>query len=385
MANSGLKLAFLPRKVTIFILALFTVLSTNIAFSNQGLSIGETIPNPEFIVHDYFNPVRDEKVRMHDYKDGKNMLIAFMPDISDKNSYSKVMMTAFDTYFAEGLAFVNGFTYMVPPGEIKVLIVSNNSQDEMEDYMRDLNLDFDMVSDKELDMAHFFGVQNWNSSNDPAMVYIVNSDNKITYASYDYKGEGEKLKSIQKEFFALYNIEEDLTEAIEYAPLMPGDKARDFDFDYIGSSASNLNEVNGRKLSDYIGKKNVLIAFYPAAFSMSCAMEVSNFNTYAEDQTIKSVMNSNLTGKEDLEILMISQSNYLILEKWKKELALEHIKLVSDNSGDISMKYNSYNMLGYNKRTMFLIDKQGNVAYIDWDYQVDSDFNQVKEQISSLN
>lgn len=382
MVKKGIKSAFL-----LCTAILITVVSANLYSANIGLTVGETIPNPEISIHDYFNPVPNTKIRMHDYKDGKNMLIAFMPDVTDKNSYAKVMMTAFDTYFAEGLAFARGYDYMVQPGELKVLVVTKNNEDEIADYMRDLNLDFDMVSDTKLDAAHFFGVQNWSSSNDGSMVYIIDKDNKITYAEYNYRGEGEKLKSVQKEFFALYNIQEDIfTTSVEYSPLMPGDNARDFEFSYIGKGGTWNTETAGiKKLSDYLGKKNVLIAFYPAAFSMSCMMEATSFNTYAEDQTIKSVMNSNLTRANDVEILMISQSNFRILDKWRHEAGLEYIKLVSDDTGEISTMYNSYNMLGYNKRTMFLIDKEGKVSYIDWDYQVDADFNQVKEQISLLN
>jgi peroxiredoxin len=325
---------------------------------------------------------------MHDYKTEKNMLIAFMPNISDKTTYAKVMTTAFDTYFAEGLAFIKGYSYEVSPGELKVLIVTQNSEAEVNEYLRKHDLDFDMISDMNLDVSHFFGVHNWNSVNDGSFVYVVNKDNKVTYASYDYKGEGEKLKSVQKELFTLYNIEDNsFNSTTEYSPLMPGDKARDFDFEYIytGPPTAGLKRTEAGTLSDYIGKKNVLIAFYPAAYSMSCAMEVTRFDTYAEDQMIQNVKNSNVAQGDNLEILMVSQSNTYILSKWKNDMGLDNVKLVSDNTGDISMKYSSYNMFGYNKRTLFLIDKSGNVSYIDWDYWVnDEDFAIVEQHLKSL-
>lgn len=37
---------------------------------------------------------------------------------------------------------------------------------------------------------------------DGSFVYVIDKNNKITYASYDYKGEGEKLRSVQKELFS---------------------------------------------------------------------------------------------------------------------------------------------------------------------------------------
>jgi mycoredoxin-dependent peroxiredoxin len=368
---------------------MFSASLVNAYSQNTGLTVGETIPNPEFqALTKYEVDQMPRPVRMHDYKEDKNMLVVFMPDISGKNTYSKVMATAFDTYFAEGLAFIKGYDYAVSPGELKVLIVTHNTEAEVKEYLTKYDLDFDMASDINLDISHFFGVHNWNSKNEGSFVYVVNKENKITYASYDYKGEGEKLKSVQKELFTLYDIKDDSFTSTEYTPLMPGEKSRDFDFEYIynGPPTAGLKHTEEGKLSDYIGKKNVIIAFYPAPFSMSCAMEVTKFDSYAEDQMIKSVKNSDLAGSDDVEILMISQSNTSILSKWKHEMGLQNVKLISDNTGAISSKYGSYNTFGYNKRTLFLIDKSGNVSYIDWDYQVnDEDFAIVEEHLKSLN
>jgi len=43
-------------------------------------------------------------------------------------------------------------------------------------------------------------------------------------------------------------------------------------------------------------------------------------------------------------------------------------------NGEISMMYNSYSQYGYNKRTIFLVDKEGKISYINWDYKVDEDY-----------
>jgi peroxiredoxin len=67
-------------------------------------------------------------------------------------------------------------------------------------------------------------------------------------------------------------------------------------------------------------------------------------------------------------------------------MELNNIKLISDNTGEISAMYASYNPLGYNNRTLFLIDKEGKVTYIDWNYVVDeNDFVLVKEHLSNMN
>lgn len=116
-----------------------------------------------------------------------------------------------------------------------------------------------------------------------------------------------------------------------------------------------------------------MLAFYPAAFSYSCGAEVTRFDAFAEEQLLNKVANSQIGNNTDFEILMVSKSNFYILSKWKNEMDLNNVKLVNDNTGEISMKYSSYNPLGYNKRTIFLIDKSGKISYIDWDYKVDDE------------
>jgi peroxiredoxin len=372
-----------------FALLFLSVFSSKITAGNDGLTVGETIPNPEFYaLSKYDLDQMPRQVRLYDYKEGKNLLIAFMPDISDKNNYAKVMTTAFDTYFAEGLAFRNNYSFTIGDGpELQVLVVTNNNEAEVSDYLRKLDLDFEMASDNNLDFANFFGINKWNSSTEGSHVYIVNSDNKIIYASHDYKGEGEKLKTVQKELFTLAGLNTDLSAA-EYLPLVMGDEARDFSFSYVNTDGmlENPDIMRDGNLSDYLGKKNVLLAFYPAPYSYSCGMEVARFDSYAEDKLLQKVVSENIGSGDDLEILMVSLSNSSILTKWKNEMDLKNVKLISDYTGDISMKYSSYNLFGYNKRTIFLIDKSGKVSYIDWDYKVDDDdFTLIKEHLISMN
>lgn len=374
-----------------FSLLFLTFLNFNIkANSNEGLQTGETIPNPEFWAQSLYEDGQAHKTtRLYDYKDGQNLLIAFMPDVSEKNNYAKVMTSAFDTYFAEGLAFRDPFVYDPPKYDLKVLVVTNNDGAEVREYLSSMNIDFDMVSDIDMDFANLFGITKWNSSTDGSFVYVVNIDNKITYSSHDYKGEGEKLKSVQKELFSLLGIQENAAESFtNYRLLMPGDDARDFSFSYQNTDPKmhNPDVLRDGKLSDYIGKKNVILAFYPAPFSMSCGMEVKRFDNFAAEEDFAQSLTNNYGVGDDLEILMVSVSNSYIIQKWKDEMELNNIKLISDNTGEISAMYASYNPLGYNNRTLFLIDKEGKVTYIDWNYSVDeNDFALVKEHLSSMN
>jgi peroxiredoxin len=361
--------------------------------ANDGLTVGETIPNPEFKVLNSWEILYGNQgtniQRLYEYKGEDNLLIAFMPDITDKNNYAKVMTSAFDAYFAEGLAFRSYESYYLSGQQLKILIVTNNDEETVKEFMKNREVDFDMAAESNMNFENFFGINKWNSESDASHVYIINGENKIIYASHDYKGEGEKLKTVQKELYSIMGITpENPTSITEYMPLIEGDNARDFDFEYVYTGPQPIipKDVETGKLSDYYGKKSVLIAFYPAAFSYSCGAEVTRFDTFAEEQLLERVANSQMRNENDFEILMISQSTQQILSKWADEMMLKNVKLVNDNTGDISMKYSSYSSLGYNKRTIFLIDKSGKVSYIDWDYKVDDeDFGLLKEHLISMN
>lgn len=373
-------------------ISVFLLVFVNIAAlaGNEGLTKGETIPNPEFLVQNSFEYDQlPRPVRLYDYKDGQNLLIAFMPDISPKNNYANVMTAAFDSYFAEGLAFRAPFVYYSEPQPLKVLVVTNNDEAQVYEYLRKMNIDFDMVSDINMDFANYFGISKWNSSSDGSFVYVVNNDNKITYANHDYRGEGEKLKAVQGELFTLLDIKHEVSPDLAgYQPLMPGDEARDFSFSYLNKEVASTDPdgmLEG-KLSDYLGKKNVIIAFYPAPFSMSCGMEVTKFDKYAEERGLKEFAQNGFSENGETEILMVSVTNGSILSKWRDDMGLKNLTLISDYTGEISAKYNSYNPLGWNQRTVFLVNKEGKVTYIDWSYNVDEiDFALLEDHIKALN
>jgi peroxiredoxin len=367
-------------KVFILIIALLT---GSCYALNDGLNVGDAMPNPVFsFVNDYDNS--RTSVSLFDYKQDMIMLVAFMPDMSLSNPSAKVITTGLDAYFADGLSFrsFEGYQYENPP--LKILVVTADPEIIAREQIAKLSLNFDVVSDENMNIANYFGINKWQSPGDASHIYIVDKDNKIIYARYDYKGEGEKLKDIQTKLYSLFGINQKLPDG-EYPLLVQGDKAPDFEFEYVNDIVTEIGTLteSSAKLSDYLGTKNVLIAFYPAPYSLSCSSEVTRFDTYAEERMIEKINSRQL---DDLELLMVSVSNNYILEKWKTDMNLKNIKLVSDNSGDISMKYNSFNSLGWNKRTVFLINKEGIVQYIDWDYNVDNDdFGILKEQIIAVN
>ncbi|MBI3586215.1 MAG: peroxiredoxin [Ignavibacteriales bacterium] len=129
------------------------------------------------------------------------------------------------------------------------------------------------------------------------------------------------------------------------------------------------------KLSDFIGKSNVILAFYPADWSGGCTKEVCAMrDDFGNIQ------------KLNAEILAISGDYVYSHFEWAKHHSLP-FKLLSDHSHAVAKMYNSYNDKSMmNKRTVYLIDKQGKIAYIDSEYSVrdDEDFNKLKAAIAGL-
>jgi peroxiredoxin len=352
---------------------------------NDGLKTGDVLPNPVItLVQRYDYDSKPVSIPLYEYKEEQIMLVAVMPEISNLNISAKIITTGLNAYFAEALSFRIFEKYRWENPKLKVLVITNNSEGLAKEFMNKYDLNFDVVADEQNNIANYFGINKWKNPGDDSHIYLVDGDNKIIYARNDYRGEGEKLKELQSNVFTVFGLTEELTGENKYPLLVQGDDARDFDFSYanLDMAMHNPDIMRDGKLSDYIGKKNVLLAFYPAPYSYSCSAEVTRFDTFAEEQLIQRVRNSN---PDELEVLMVSVSNSYILTKWKNDLGLENVKLISDETGEISMKYNSYNTLGWNKRTVFLINKEGKVQYIDWDYRVDDeeDFGVIKEQLTA--
>lgn len=164
-----------------------------------------------------------------------------------------------------------------------------------------------------------------------------------------------------------------LTGQATSAPsLEVGQPAPDFALPYATRDSISRTPI---KLSDFFGKRNVILAFYPADWSSGCTKEVC---TLRDDF-------SNLE-KLNAEILAISGDYVFSHHEWAKHHNLP-FKLLSDHSHDVAKMYQSYNeKSGYNRRTVIVVDKQGKIAYVDLQYSVadHEDFNRLKEALSKL-
>ncbi|MBX3208482.1 MAG: peroxiredoxin [Labilithrix sp.] len=120
------------------------------------------------------------------------------------------------------------------------------------------------------------------------------------------------------------------------------------DFDVTSSSGTSL------KLSDFIGKKNVVLYFYPGDFTLVCTRETCGFrDRYAE-----------LAGT-DTEVIGVSVDSDETHQRFAKEYNVP-FSLVSDANKSLAARYEATGFLsrlmGKTGRITYVIDKNGYVA-----------------------
>lgn len=113
-------------------------------------------------------------------------------------------------------------------------------------------------------------------------------------------------------------------------------------------------------LSDFEGNKNVLLLFFPLAFTSVCTKELcdirDNPSQYYNDTT---------------QVLGISVDSVYSLAKFKEELHYpfpflsDFNKTVSVAYGSLYDSFSDMGMLGVSKRSAFVIDRQGIVQYAE--------------------
>jgi peroxiredoxin len=155
------------------------------------------------------------------------------------------------------------------------------------------------------------------------------------------------------------------------AKLKVGDKAPDFELPVT------MGET--WKLSDHIGEKNIVLFFFPLAFSPTCHEELCSIRDgFREWQGL------------DATIVAVSIDSPFVLEAWKKQLGLQYT-LLSDFNKKVAPAYGAFHetlgpLKGVAKRSAFIIDTDGKIAYIDIseDPGVIPDFMKIKEKLDEL-
>ena len=129
------------------------------------------------------------------------------------------------------------------------------------------------------------------------------------------------------------------------AEIKVGDTALDFTL-----KDQDQKEV---KLSEFKGKKNVVLAFYPLDWSPVCQGENK---CLTDDFPQFQSANAELFG--------ISCDSFFSHKAWADSLDLKH-RLLSDYNREVVKKYGLYfEPLNCGKRETVIVDKNGKVAYV---------------------
>lgn len=128
----------------------------------------------------------------------------------------------------------------------------------------------------------------------------------------------------------------------------------------IGSKAPDFTLQNTKgehvTLSYFREEANVVLLFFPVAFSGTCTEELCTTRD-----------NMKLYDSLDAKIIGISVDSFFCLREFKKSENL-NFTLLSDFNKEVSSRYNVlyddfYGMKGVSKRASFVIDKKGMIRF----------------------
>ena len=153
-----------------------------------------------------------------------------------------------------------------------------------------------------------------------------------------------------------------------------GDQAPDFTLK--SKSGDDMNDIS---LSDYRDSKNVVILFFPLAYTGVCTDEMCSVSGGLADYDAL-----------DAQVLGISVDSPFAQEAWAKENDIT-IPLLSDFNKEVSAAYGSQfeDLIGFKgvaKRSAFVVDKSGVVRFasVSDDPTELPDFDAIKACLQAL-
>ncbi|GFK93478.1 Putative peroxiredoxin [Fundidesulfovibrio magnetotacticus] len=147
-----------------------------------------------------------------------------------------------------------------------------------------------------------------------------------------------------------------------------GDKAPDFDLPATDGSRA--------RLADYLGKKNLVISFVPAAWTPVCSGQWPGYNLAKE-----------IFEKHDAALLGVTCDNLPSLNAWIVEMGGVWFKAASDfwPHGGLSARLGVLRPEGVSERALFVIDKAGVIRFIDvHDINARPDLGQLAKALADL-
>lgn len=118
-----------------------------------------------------------------------------------------------------------------------------------------------------------------------------------------------------------------------------------------------LPSVSGEKiaLSQFYGKKNVVISFVPAAWTPVCSEQWPGYNIV-----------QNIFDENDAVLLGITVDNIPTLHAWTNQMGKVWFHVLSDfwPHGTVAKTYGVLRSDGVSERALFIIDKDGIIRFI---------------------
>jgi peroxiredoxin len=153
-----------------------------------------------------------------------------------------------------------------------------------------------------------------------------------------------------------------------------GEAAPDFKLPYATQEGIFMKPDEQISLSSQRGH-NVILAFYPADWSGGCTTEVCTLrDTFAE------------LSKLNAKVLAISGDYVFSHQEWAKHHNLQ-FPLLSDHDHHVARMFDSYmEGVGFNKRTVYLIDKDGVVRYVNLAFKAGDkkDYDALRAELEKL-
>lgn len=128
----------------------------------------------------------------------------------------------------------------------------------------------------------------------------------------------------------------------------------------VGDQSPNfaLASISGENvsLSQYRGKKNVVLSFVPAAWTPVCSDQWPGYN-----------IAKGIFDQHDAVLLGITVDNIPTLFAWTNQMGKLWFSVLSDfwPHGAVAKKYGVLRSNGVSERALFVIDKKGIIRYID--------------------
>ena len=118
-----------------------------------------------------------------------------------------------------------------------------------------------------------------------------------------------------------------------------------------------LPSVSGKKisLSQFFGKKNVVLSFVPAAFTPVCSQQFPGYSVV-----------KNVFDETDAVLLGITVDNIPTLHAWTRQMGMVWFHVLSDfwPHGAVAKEYGVFRSDGLTERAIFIIDKEGIIRFI---------------------